>query len=57
MSARQPPASEVLERMAGHILYEKRMWDWAVAQLVANTDESPEHNALVVVFHLHTGAL
>jgi hypothetical protein len=57
MTPRRRPSIDVLERMAGHVLYEKRMWDWAVAQLVAITEDSPHHNALVEIFHLHTRAL
>jgi len=57
VKARQPLSNDVLKRMAIHIRYEKTMWDWAVEQLVSNTEHSVEHNALVEVFHLHTRAL
>jgi len=43
--------------MAGHVLYEKRMWDWALAGLVDVRDQSPEHNALIEVFLLHSRVL
>jgi hypothetical protein len=54
---RERPSDGDLEKMAGHILYETRMLEWAIALLADNFDESAEHNALVEVFLLHTRAL
>jgi hypothetical protein len=43
--------------MAGHVLYERRMWQWALESLVAEQRPSPAHNALIEVYNLHARTL
>jgi|HubBroStandDraft_2_1064218.scaffolds.fasta_scaffold531206_1 hypothetical protein len=42
-----------LERMAGHVLFEYRMWDWARISLLGDPLVSPERNAQIDAYLLH----
>ena len=46
-----------LEEMAGHVLYERRMWQWALERLAIEQGPSPQHNALIEVYNLHARTL
>jgi hypothetical protein len=51
------PTEQELEAMAGHVLYEQRMWQWSVERLVEIREENAEHNGLIEVFLLHSRCL
>jgi hypothetical protein len=59
MSARPRPELTIaeLEEMAGHVLYERRMWQWALDCLIVERGPSAEHNALIEVYNLHSRTL
>lgn len=54
-----PHGPEALKELAGHLLYEWRMWNWAAHQLNDGVDgpvgrgPSPERNALIECYLLH----
>jgi hypothetical protein len=49
--------SAELEEMVGHVLYERRMWQWALEQLIVERGPSSERNALIEVYNLHSRTL
>ena len=59
MSARRRPdlTEAEWEEMAGHVLYERRMWQWALDRLIIERGPSAEHNALIEVYTLHARTL
>ena len=54
-----PHGAAALEELAGHVLYERRMWNWAAQQLNEKVEgpvgrgPSPERNALIECYLLH----
>ncbi len=50
-------SEETLKAMAGHVVYEQRMWDWARQVVDVTPITSPEHNASVEAFLLHSRVL
>lgn len=54
-----PHGPETLEELAGHVLYERHMWNWAAHQLNDEVEgpmgqgPSPERNALIECYLLH----
>jgi hypothetical protein len=46
-----------LQTFAGHVRYEKDMWDWAIENLGSEVPDGAFHNAMVEVFILHSRAL
>jgi hypothetical protein len=46
-----------LQTFAGHVRYEKDMWDWTIENLGSEVPDGPFHNAMVEVFILHSRAL